>query len=305
MDVIVILGMHRSGTSALTRALQLLGASLGPEEDLGRNWESRVMRGPSDELLRAFGGGWDCPPRLPPGWERSDAARAVVPSADAAVRRLGTPDVLAWKDPRACMTLPFWRDRLPARPVVVFVHRHPVEVADSLAARNGIRRALGHALWERYNVAALAGAAGLPTVVVPYPRLVEHPEATIRTVVDALGRWGVVLPRAPESTPMDLTPGRRHHNAETGDDLDDPVATVTQRELFATLRDLPSVSDAFEPPETPAPSPLSDEIVDLAAQLRLARSETWRAREELRKLSGSRGALLRRLVRPAPPRDPG
>lgn len=261
-----------------------------------------MMRGPCDELLRAFGGGWDCPPKMPDGWVHSDAARAVIPSADAAVARLGSPDVLAWKDPRACVTLPFWLERLPARPVVVFVHRHPVEVADSLTARNGFRRALGLALWERYNAAALAAAAGLPTVVVPYPRLVEEPETTMRGVVDALDRFGVTLTGAPESTAMDLTAGERHHTADVG--FSDPTGTESQRALLAQLEALPTVSDAFAPPASPTPSPLSDEILDLAAELRFARIDARRNREDLRKLSGSRGALLKQIVRPAPPRNP-
>jgi hypothetical protein len=68
MTAIVILGMHRSGTSATTRALGLLGASLGPPANLGKFWENQVMRRPNEQLLEAFGGGWECPPELPEGW---------------------------------------------------------------------------------------------------------------------------------------------------------------------------------------------------------------------------------------------
>ncbi len=260
------------------------------------------MREPNEALLRAFGGGWDCPPRMPEGWVGSDAARAVLPSARAAWATYGNPDVVAWKDPRTCITLPFWTQLFPEPPVVIFVHRHPIEVADSLTARNGFRRAHGLALWERYNAAALDAATGRPTVAIPYPRLVEAPVATMRTVVDALAGWGVTPAQQPESTDLELTPKKRHHETGADDAFDDPMATPSQRELFALLHDLPTVSDSFAPPPVPAAGPLSDEIIDLAAELRFSRIEARQAREQLRKLEGSRRELLARLVRPAPPR---
>jgi hypothetical protein len=299
MKIIVILGMHRSGTSAFTRALGLLGASLGPVENLGKNWETPVMRRPNDALLGAFGGGWECPSRMPAGWEHSEAAQAQIENASTAFAHYGTPDVLVWKDPRTCLTLPFWKEAVfPEQPVVVLVHRHPVEVADSLTARNGFHRAHGLALWERYNAAALQNATGLPTVTIPYWRLVENPQATMRVIVDALAAWGVTLPNAPEGTDMELTAQRRHHSMSS-EVFDDPIATDSQRELFGVLQALPTVSAPFAPPPIPPASALTDEIIDGAAQLRFARIEARRAREELRKLKGSRRRLLRVIVQTA------
>jgi Sulfotransferase family len=295
---VVILGMHRSGTSALTHALALLGASLGPVANLGRNWETPVMRRPNDALLNAFGGGWDCPPQMPDGWVESEAVQAILPSARAAFAEYGSPDILVWKDPRTCMTLPFWRQLFPERPVIVFVHRHPVEVADSLTARNGFHLAHGLALWERYNHAALQNATGLPTVAIPYWRLVEKPKATMRVIVDALAGWGVRLPNPPEWTDMELTPQRRHHLSDA-DIFDAPIATEPQRDLFRLIQTLPTVSDSFAPPPLPESNPLTDEIIDSAAQLRFARIEARRTREELRKLKGSRRRLLRQIVQTA------
>lgn len=295
---VVVLGMHRSGTSALTRALSLLGASLGPAANLGRNWETPVMRRPNDALLNAFGGGWDCPPQMPDGWVESEAVQAILPMARAAFAEYGSPDVLVWKDPRTCMTLPFWLQLFPERPVIVFVHRHPVEVADSLTARNGFHRAHGLALWERYNAAALENATGLPTVTIPYWRLVEKPKATMRVIVDALAGFGVTLANPPEWTDMELTPQRRHHLSDP-DVFDDSIATEAQSELFRIIQGLPAVSDSFAPPPVPPSNPLTDEIIDSAAQLRFARIEARRAREELRKLKGSRRRLLRQIVQTA------
>jgi GT2 family glycosyltransferase len=74
--------------------------------------------------------------------------------------------------------------------VCVFVHRHPVEVAHSLRARTGLPLAYGMALWEKYNLMALAGARGLPRAVVGYDALMRDPvagAARLRAELAALG----------------------------------------------------------------------------------------------------------------------
>ncbi|MBJ7513902.1 MAG: hypothetical protein JHC94_06215, partial [Acidimicrobiia bacterium] len=109
MTSIVILGMHRSGTSAITRALNLLGGALGPLEDVGEYWERAAMRSQCDALLERFDGAWDCPGIMPEGWESLERVAEVDAGALAAISEYGDPEVLLWKDPRASLTLPFWR----------------------------------------------------------------------------------------------------------------------------------------------------------------------------------------------------
>jgi hypothetical protein len=273
MRTVVVLGMHRSGTSAVTRALNLLGGDLGQPEHIGRYWENRRLREPLDALLAAFGGAWDCPGTMPDGWESTPEATAIVPEARAALASLRDPDVFVWKDPRTCLQVPFWRPLL-ADPVVVLIHRHPEEVAGSLDTRNGFGPGLSFALWERYNHDALRGAAGLPTVVVSYPELVERPIPTMRMLIDTLSGWGVRFPRDPEGTDMEL------------------------RALAAALASVEGAHDAFAPPALPDPEPLSIELIDLRRQVRAARRELWQARTAHRRLAGSRRRLLTALLHP-------
>jgi hypothetical protein len=305
MTAIVILGMHRSGTSATTRALGLLGVSLGPEQNLGKFWENQVMRRPNERLLEAFGGGWECPPVFPDDWQHSPTAKAFVGEARAALAEYGSAPVILWKDPRTCMTLPFWLDLLDEPPVVVFIHRHPVEVAASLRTRNSLGTAHGYALWERFNADALRNSVGLRTVVFEYGDLVAEPEANMRRLVDALAAWGVKLPRDPATTDLELTAKRRHHEADAGV-FDDPISTPSQRELFELLPALAGVHDAFAlPSPLPEPSPLSTELLAVCAQLRGARQETRQANTDLRRLVGSRRRLLRQLVQTSLPGNAG
>jgi hypothetical protein len=292
---VVILGMHRSGTSAVTRALNLLGGELGDAEHIGRYWENRRLREPLDAVLAAFGGAWDCPGAMPEGWETTPEARAIVPEARAALASLRDPEVLVWKDPRVCLEVPFWRPLL-ADPVAVLIHRHPEEVSASLDTRNGFGPGLSFALWERYNHDALLGAAGLPTVVISYGELVERPAETMRSLVDTLAGWGIHFPRDPGNTDLELRARERHHVATAA--VDHPSATRSQRELAAALTALEGVHDALTPPPLPDPDPSSIELIDLRRQVRAARRELWQARTAHRRLAGSRRRLLAALLHP-------
>ncbi|HTZ08801.1 MAG TPA: hypothetical protein VMB72_07005, partial [Acidimicrobiales bacterium] len=90
MPGVVVLGMHRSGTSAVTRILNLLGADVGERDDLltdydnpAGHWESRALVAANDRILAAWGRSWDFPPWLAPGWERSERAERLLPDLAA------------------------------------------------------------------------------------------------------------------------------------------------------------------------------------------------------------------------------
>jgi hypothetical protein len=268
---VTVVGMHRSGTSALVRALGLLGARLGGSADLGKHWEHRQLRRVNQRLLSTADGRWDVPPAWPPGWPDGRAeARLLARARRVLDAELAGAPVAAWKDPRTCLTLPFWRRVLDDETVVVLVHRHPVEVADSLTARNGLVRGHGLALWERYNADALRAAAGLPTVVVSYGAILADPVARMATLTEQLARLGVALPHDPRSTDLGIVPELRHHDAGAGPvaasaDSLPPVVTDSQRDLRDLLGALDGAHASLAlPGALPRPHPLSDEILALA-----------------------------------------
>lgn len=183
---ILILGMHRSGTSCLAGSLQQRGLFLGevyesrPYNRKG-NRENQQVMDLNDAVLAASGGAWDRPPRQL-GWDTAAAARR-----DAIVASLaGGSDGAPWgfKDPRTLLTLPFWREGLGA---VRFAgtFRHPVRVAASLTARDPsmpVRAALD--LWLAYNERLLALHALAPFPLVDFD---TTPTAYV-AAVDALAR---------------------------------------------------------------------------------------------------------------------
>jgi hypothetical protein len=197
---IIVLGMHRSGTSATARLINLMGASVGHPDLLGRPaqdnakgfWERSDVRDLDDRLLASRQASWDDPigagGPLAPSPQDLETLHSLIFGLDA-----NRPWVI--KDPRLCLTLPIWRGLLEA-PVCVFPLRHPEEVARSLHARNGLPMVLSLALWEHYTLEAIAAAHGLPTVWVDYAQLVVEParvatrmHADLLAAADRLWSW--------------------------------------------------------------------------------------------------------------------
>lgn len=161
-DPVVILGMHRSGTSFLVRALNLSGLWLGYETELGTvegrasqgnpkgNYENRAAMAINDAILRESGGVWFRPPEriISNG---TDAQR--IRQFSATLERGQPANFLrwGWKDPRTLLTLDVWMAALERPIFIVAAFRHPMAVARSLLARNNIPIEVGLALWVRYN----------------------------------------------------------------------------------------------------------------------------------------------------------
>ncbi len=148
---IVVLGMHRSGTSLLSRTLSLMGASIGLRQDSRLvapdgeiHWEPSSLIWINDEILARSGGKWDQPPpELRPS--RRDLLRCRRFLWEYSGSR-----VAVFKDPRLCLTYPVWREVLPNHSIVVSI-RHPMNVARSLERRDGMPIHHGLELWTHYN----------------------------------------------------------------------------------------------------------------------------------------------------------
>jgi len=196
---VFVLGMHRSGTSATTRAINLLGVPLAREEELtppSRNnptgfWEVTRLTDLNNRLLSSLGGSSLGPPVLAEGWAADPSLERMRGRAKRLFAAAHEADSWVWKDPRNCVTLPFWRQVLDVRPVVVLVHRDPLAIARSLDARQGLSTAMALAAWERYLRSALANVRGLPVLVTPYSDLIEAPERWAEGVGAFLSEHGL------------------------------------------------------------------------------------------------------------------
>jgi hypothetical protein len=160
---IIILGMHRSGTSVLTRLLAGLGVFTGKRLD--RNDEPAFFVDCNNWLMRQAGASWHTPEPMRQLLTEPQARRwsvdylSQIITGPAAMRYLGVRRWLrdrrltqvsepwAWKDPRTVFTLPLWLELFP-QAKVIHIRRHGIDVAASLKRRR--EQALGKTT-ERYQ----------------------------------------------------------------------------------------------------------------------------------------------------------
>ena len=191
---ILVLGMHRSGTSALTRTLSLCGAAL-PKRRMrpapGNNetgfWESRVIRELHDELLATAGLSWGMPSELPLAWFETPAAAYFKKRMISAFHKeFGDAPLIVVKDPRACSLVPFWLtvfDDMGIEPGIVIPVRRPSEVAVSLEARDGMPQERSLLLWLQHFLAAEHDSRMVKRSITSYAGLLE----SWRDVVNKIG----------------------------------------------------------------------------------------------------------------------
>ncbi len=197
----LVLGMHRSGTSAVTQLLALAGAQLpenvmpGDEHNAKGYFEPWKIAMFNDRRLRAGGSAWDdifafpympLSPRDDRNW-LNEATALFQQEFEGAQFPL-------MKDPRVSVLLPFWRTvldelEIPARCVIPV--RHPLAVASSLAKRNNFPLEKSLLLWTAYMLAAEAYTRDLPRAFVSYDGLLDDWR---REVVRIEAAHGAALP---------------------------------------------------------------------------------------------------------------
>jgi hypothetical protein len=175
---IVVLGMHRSGTSVLTGVLGLLGARL-PKKLLPANgtnpkgfFEPNDIVELHDEMLSALGSSWADYRRLEPARFNSAAAAPFKARLVAALRaEYDNATMFVVKDPRICRFFPLWRDAaniFGAETRALLVIRNPLEVAWSLAQRDGLPHGYGLRLWLRHVLDSEFDTRHSPRAFVTY-----------------------------------------------------------------------------------------------------------------------------------------
>ena len=175
---ILVLGMHRSGTSALARLTGYLGAALPVDAieahaDNARGyWESAAIVKADDQLLRVARSSWFDPrpldlSRLEPSALRSRKDRIW----EAVTAAFGDAPLIAIKDPRQCRFVPTIVETLAEHGVAsraVLMLRSPAAVARSVAARDSTTSAFAHLLWLRHMIDAERATRGLMRAVIDF-----------------------------------------------------------------------------------------------------------------------------------------
>jgi hypothetical protein len=248
---VLVIGMHRSGTSALAGALDAMGFESGPSDDLMEGdegnpqgyFELRSIAALNDEILAHYRGRWDSPPLLVPGWEHDDAAARYVSRARDALGGLYSGDAYVLKDPRISLLLPLWRQVTADPTCAIVIVREPLEVAASLTRRNALPTLSGLALWAAYNRALLRDLRGMAVHVCSYSELVNDPVTVLSDVRASLAAWNVVARDVDLSTAAaSIRPDLRRNNAEVINETSFPVEIG---DLLTMMLDLRGRHDDF------------------------------------------------------------
>jgi hypothetical protein len=265
---VYVLGMHRSGTSAVTRVVNLLGVPIGRAERLmvarednpAGFWEHVGLMHVNDALLARLGGSWDAPPDHAP--DAVDLADLVARARDE-FNATYDGDGFVYKDPRVSVLLPFWRAVLGERATVaIVVLRNPLDIAQSLLHRNQLAVSYSLALWEHYLRVLLRDVAGMPLLVVDYDALVDSPASTTDALRSFLRAHDELRGGADEAAiGAFLADGMRHSRSDRARlDTDDRV-TDEQRALHDATIALVGNHDAFVPPAAGLPSPTTPVLI--------------------------------------------
>ncbi len=219
---VLVLGMHRSGTSAFTRVLNLLGCAV-PRSLMAANannptgfWESVAVFHLNTRLLASAGSAWDDWLAFPDAWHRSPPAQSFEAEARALLdAEFGDAPVFALKDPRLCRILPFWTRVLEARntrAAALIPLRHPLEVAGSMHRRDGFDPAYGALLWLRHVLDGEHLSRGMARLFVHYEDLLDDWQSVVARTETAFGfAWPAQSDATRGAIASYLTPSLRHH----------------------------------------------------------------------------------------------
>ena len=245
-DCVVVLGMHRSGTSALAGMLSLLGcatpASLikGDKNNEKGYFESNSVGRLSDKIMQELGSQWN--DWLPLEFsalaanKRLDFGQKIQETIAAEYSE--TP-LFVLKEPRMCRMVPFWHDAIQASGAkvhFVLTHRNPQEVATSLNRRDGFEPAYGYLLWMRHVLDAESATRGLPRIFTSYAQLMENWRGVVGKLDAGLGLpFAVDRKRATREIDGFLSQRLKHNTDVTEQTLRNPDLPKLLRDTFAVM----------------------------------------------------------------------
>ena len=243
--VIAVIGMHRSGTSALTRGLQVMGIALGEnliEAAEGINpkgfWEDADLNELNRDMLAALGKDW----HGLTGIGSEDVARLaglgfVERAGELLDEKTSKSSTFGFKDPRVAKLFPFWYPVLRRSGFdvhYVYVLRNPLSVVQSLVKRDRMDPGRAYYLWLGYVIPPLRGLMNEPLWMVDYDRLITEPSAELGGMAETFGYQ--LDPGELEVYQNEfLDPTLRHASFDAEDLESDPACPALVREVYADL----------------------------------------------------------------------
>jgi hypothetical protein len=220
-DPVVILGMHRSGTSALGGALEPLGLTVGktvmpPKQENPKGfYENNSLTELHERFLASIGSDWrDLQPLGDEQFQGAGARRFQSKLLRLLVDEFGEGRPLI-KDPRMCRLMPLWvpliQEHFPQAGFILPI-RHPVEVAYSLRQRSDLTLDQGLKLWVVHVIEAERTTRSFSRLFTTYDQLMQSPVQTVLRLAQGLG-LSTNVDAAVITSQIDST--LRHHQQPT------------------------------------------------------------------------------------------
>ena len=234
---LLVLGMHRSGTSAITRILNLMGAELpkqllgaGPSNEAG-HWEPERLVLLHDQMLAEAGSSWR--DLRPLDLAQLSADRLVY--YNSMIRSIiqdefGNAYVFVLKDPRICRFIPVYRavlSDLGVRIHPIIVIRNPLEVSASLSARDKMPNAYGLLLWLRHCLDVEKHTRDMSRTFVSYDRVINDIANVIAHLRGSLDGYLLPLSNSLDITALPFIRRELRHQVSSPDDVDQNSLTKT------------------------------------------------------------------------------
>ncbi len=191
--LIVVLGMHRSGTSAITRGLQVFGVGLGDrlmpaiEDNNAKGfWEDIDLNALNIEMLSVIDSDWHhLAPITANDVEVLRSKDYFLRAAELLRQKSSNTAIFGFKDPRVTKLLPFWKkvfEHCQFDVNYVLAVRHPLSVVKSLAKRDGFDAEKSYLLWLGHVITGLLESKGNKRVLVDYDLLMQLPEHQLNRI---------------------------------------------------------------------------------------------------------------------------
>jgi len=243
--VIAVLGMHRSGTSVITRGLQVLSVDLGsrlmpPFE--GNNstgfWEDVDLNDLNIEMLHFLKNEWHFLTPIQSSDVETLSENGYLERAVELLKdKTAGVKVFGFKDPRVAKLLPFWKKvfahgQWPVSYILVI--RHPLSVCQSLAKRDGFDFEKSYLLWLEHVIGSLVGMEGESWVLVDYDCFMQKPERELRRIAEAL-QLPIDVTGFQEFQSEFLDPRLQHTVYQLSDLLLDGTSPPLVKEIYGAL----------------------------------------------------------------------
>lgn len=245
--IVVVLGMHRSGTSTVMNALACLGVSLGddlipPGKDNPKGFfEDKSVNELNIEMLEAIGQHWFSLSLVTDAHVKQLVSLGYVEKAtELLTEKLAGVEVFGFKDPRVSKLLKFWKivfAKMNCDVSYVFCLRHPLSVAESLYKRNKTPIKKGCLLWLSYNLSIANDLQGVSFSAVDYDVLMENPEAYIYSLAAQLN-LAVNPEKAKQFSCEFIDNSLRHSKYSEAELLDNPDCSALVAQAYSLFQRL-------------------------------------------------------------------